>query len=177
MNLQHDRIDGSLLKQGREARGWGQVDIATRACLSVKQIRQLEEGGLSAFYSEAVKVTAAKKVTALLGLSEHDVFRIPSPEADGEGDMGHEGWQPQESASPTEQETLVPSSIHEEESSRQAVRWPWLVALFVGAIALAAFLRPQSEPVATEPPPPLQPALQSDSATPAPQDGAPPAGA
>jgi len=49
-------------------------DMATRACMSVKQIRQIEEGGMSSFYSTAVKVTAAKKVGALLGLSAEEVF-------------------------------------------------------------------------------------------------------
>ena len=67
-------INGELLRLRREARGWVLNDMATRACMSVKQIRQLEEGGMSSFYSGAVKVTAAKKVGALLGLSAEEVF-------------------------------------------------------------------------------------------------------
>jgi len=67
-------INGDLLRLRREARGWALNDMATRACMSTKQIRQLEEGGMSSFYSEAVKVTAAKKVGALLGLSADEVF-------------------------------------------------------------------------------------------------------
>lgn len=62
-------INGELLRLKREERGWAQSDLATRACMSVKQIRQIEEGGVSAFYSEPVKVAAAKKVAGLLGLS------------------------------------------------------------------------------------------------------------
>lgn len=67
-------INGELLRLRREARGWVLNDMATRACMSVKQIRQIEEGGMSSFYSTAVKVTAAKKVGALLGLSAEEVF-------------------------------------------------------------------------------------------------------
>jgi transcriptional regulator with XRE-family HTH domain len=67
-------INGELLRLRREARGWVLNDMATRACMSVKQIRQIEDGGMSSFYSTAVKMTAAKKVGALLGLSAEEVF-------------------------------------------------------------------------------------------------------
>lgn len=67
-------INGELLRLRREARGWVLADMATRACMSVKQIRQIEEGGMSSFYSTAVKVTAAKKVGVLLGLSADEIF-------------------------------------------------------------------------------------------------------
>ena len=67
-------INGELLRLRREARGWSLGDMATRACMSVKQIRQIEEGGLSSFYSTAVKLTAAKKIGALLGLSAEEVL-------------------------------------------------------------------------------------------------------
>jgi transcriptional regulator with XRE-family HTH domain len=68
------QIDGSVVRLRREAQGWAINDVAARACLSVKQIRQIEEGGLSSFYSENVKLTAAKKVAALLQLSEAQLF-------------------------------------------------------------------------------------------------------
>lgn len=79
-------INGELLRLRREARGWVLSDLATRACMSVKQIRQLEEGGMSSFYSAAVKMTSAKKVGALLGLSTEELFTqdvesTPEPEA------------------------------------------------------------------------------------------------
>ena len=67
-------INGELLRLRRETRGWALSDLATRACMSVKQIRQLEEGGLSSFYSQAVKISAAKKVGALLDVSAEEVF-------------------------------------------------------------------------------------------------------
>jgi transcriptional regulator with XRE-family HTH domain len=68
------QIDGSVVRLRREAQGWAVIDLAARACLSVKQIRQIEEGGLSSFYSENVKLTAAKKVASLLELSEAQLF-------------------------------------------------------------------------------------------------------
>jgi hypothetical protein len=40
----------------------------------VKQVRQIEEGGMTAFYSETVKLTAARKVAGLLSLPEDELF-------------------------------------------------------------------------------------------------------
>jgi len=67
-------IDGSQLRQSRDSLGWSQGELAARACLSVKQVRQLEEGGSSSFYSENVKLTAAKKVAQILGLSDDELL-------------------------------------------------------------------------------------------------------
>ncbi len=68
------QIDGSAVRLSREAQGWAINDLAARACLSVKQVRQIEEGGLSSFYSESVKLTAARKVASLLQMSEAQLF-------------------------------------------------------------------------------------------------------
>jgi len=67
-------INGDLLRQRRESKGWAQTDLATRACLSLKQVRQIEEGGNSAFYSDSVKATAARKLATLLGLAPELAF-------------------------------------------------------------------------------------------------------
>jgi hypothetical protein len=42
--------------------------------LSLKQVRQIEEGGNSAFYSDSVKATAARKLATLLGLAPEMAF-------------------------------------------------------------------------------------------------------
>ena len=68
------QIDGSAIRLKRESQGWAIADLASRACLSVKQIRQIEEGGMTAFYSESVKLTAARKVAGLLQMSEIQLF-------------------------------------------------------------------------------------------------------
>lgn len=74
MNEPARQINGDLLRQRREAKGWAPTDLATRACLSLRQVRQIEEGGNSSFYSESVKATAARKIAALLGLPQELAF-------------------------------------------------------------------------------------------------------
>ena len=49
-------------------------ELAHLACLSKKQIQQIENGQSSAFYSPTVKYTAAKKVAKLIQLDEKDAF-------------------------------------------------------------------------------------------------------
>ena len=44
------------------------------ACLSVRQIEQIENGEISSFYGTQVKFTAAKKVAGLLKLTPEDAF-------------------------------------------------------------------------------------------------------
>jgi len=68
------QIDGHAVRLQRETLGWATTDLATLACLSSKQIKQIEEGGISAFYSENVKLTAARKVAALLQMTEAQLF-------------------------------------------------------------------------------------------------------
>ncbi len=74
MNDTAHLINGDLLRQRRETKGWAQTDLATRACLSLKQVRQIEGGGNSAFYSDSVKATAARKLATLLGLAPEQAF-------------------------------------------------------------------------------------------------------
>lgn len=169
-------INGDLLRLRREARGWLLNDMATRACMSVKQIRQLEEGGMSAFYSVAVKATAAKKVGALLGVSADEVLGHVAqvedlPVDDVSQDLRTVEVEPsiEVIASPelvtieVAEEPLKHGVPSDEESS--VMRQPeqtksktslWvIVGLFAAALAVAAYMQPQEEPAA-EPAPPLQ---------------------
>jgi transcriptional regulator with XRE-family HTH domain len=167
-------INGDLLRLRREARGWALNDMATRACMSTKQIRQLEEGGMSSFYSEAVKVTAAKKVGALLGLSADEVFAqeaiasadltIAAAEVSiAEPEIAHQADSVSEPpvveatidvAPESSVQSSAPSvSVVEDTKSKTSL---WIIAgLFAAALAVAAYLQPQDEPV-VEPAPPLQ---------------------
>ena len=165
-------INGELLRLGREARGWVIGDMATRACMSVKQIRQLEEGGTSAFYSPAVKMTSAKKLAGILELSPEQVFNRPGTVEAGTGaaqavsaDEPHTDDQPAEVAAATHSQPAqvieTPAAV-EESASVQVAEEPkgktsiWVITtLFVAAIVVAAYMHQQEEPV-TEPPPPLQ---------------------
>lgn len=74
MNEPASQINGAFLRQRREAKGWAQTDLATRACLSLRQVRQIEDGGNSSFYSESVKATAARKIATLLGFPAESAF-------------------------------------------------------------------------------------------------------
>lgn len=181
-------INGELLRLRREAKGWVLNDMATRACMSVKQIRQLEEGGLSAYYSQAVKVTAAKKVGALLGLSADEVFAHPVRDALIEQAAEIEIHDSVESVvehigkdiaaeSPvafTEGESIQPISLQVDDSSSLADEAPkkskasfWLIsALFLTALLVAAYMQPQDEPLPAEPVPPLQ-VVPTDAVEPA----------
>lgn len=170
MSQELPTINGELLRLRRETRGWALSDLATRACMSVKQIRQLEEGGASAFYSETVKWTSAKKVGTLLGMQPEEVFVqvVAEPEV-----------QPETVAEPAAVQAPVtaraePPAMHASggddaadvnttlstppaagtpEKSKTSVFA--LTALFAAALAVAAWMRPEPE-VVTEPVPPLQ---------------------
>lgn len=165
-------INGELLRLGRESRGWLLSDMATRACMSVKQIRQLEEGGTSAFYSPAVKMTSAKKLAGILDLSPAQVFNRPEVVApdlvSAEPDEVLEQKEDQSAlaqvvvdeptASPVV-ETPAPndvpadSAVIDQPKSKTSL-WT-IVALFISSLGVAAYLQRQEEP-STEPPPPLQ---------------------
>lgn len=162
-------INGELLRLRREASGWAINDLAIRTCLSVKQVRQLEDGGLSSFYSGSVKATAAKKVGAILGLTPAEVFNqlvepTPSSEAIEPEHVEHAQHEPIEanvalaSAAPVQVDQELapisaPVSISQEPKSKTSL---WVIAgLFAAALAVAAFMQPDELP-ASEPAPPLQ---------------------
>jgi hypothetical protein len=164
--------------------------------MSVKQIRQLEEGGSSSFYSESVKLTSAKKVGGILGLTPDEVFGVVSqdpvstsdeapfqtvdvPTADPVADIEVplQAEQTSTASSPTDvvdaapfqAESPVPFKPSNDVAdapvqsaaapvTEQKNKTPLgaIAALFVAALAVAAWMRPEAEPVAVEPPPPLQ---------------------
>ena len=70
-------IQGQVLKTARENMRLNPAELATKACLSKKHITELEEGGISSFYSPAHKVRVAKKVSVLLGLDENQALVYP----------------------------------------------------------------------------------------------------
>ena len=70
-------IQGKVLKAAREKLRLEIPDLATKACLSKKHITELEQGGVSSFYSESHKITVAKKVAKILQLDESQVLVHP----------------------------------------------------------------------------------------------------
>jgi DNA-binding XRE family transcriptional regulator len=74
-------IRGTAFKVAREKLQLTPADLGVKACLSKKHIVELEEGGISSFYSEAHKITVAKKVAKILGLDESKVLVHPDGDA------------------------------------------------------------------------------------------------
>ncbi|MBU3615749.1 helix-turn-helix transcriptional regulator [Polynucleobacter sp. JS-Polo-80-F4] len=60
--------------KARESLGLSTKDLSGMACLSVRQIEQIENGDSSSFYGDQVKFTAAKKVAGLLKLTPEEAF-------------------------------------------------------------------------------------------------------
>ena len=180
MSQEDLQINGDLLRLRREARGWVLSDMATRACMSVKQIRQLEEGGISSFYSEAVKLTSARKVGALLGLSAEEVVVQETLTSSGIEEITTEivdvpvveveaidvllAEQPTDDVA---SEVSVEAEVsHPAVPAKDAKSKIWVTAaLFAAALAVAAYMQPKEDEVA-EPAPPLQ-AVPSDAVDPA----------
>lgn len=71
-------IRKEAFKKARESAGLSTQELAVKACLSNRQIEQLENGEIASFYGAQIKYTAAKKVAALLKLAEQDAFDFGS---------------------------------------------------------------------------------------------------
>ena len=67
-------IKKEAFSKARESLGLSTKDLSGMACLSVRQIEQIENGETSSFYGPQIKVTAAKKVARLLKLDEKEAF-------------------------------------------------------------------------------------------------------
>ena len=67
-------IRNGAFTKAREKLGLNIKNLASQACLSKRQIEQIENGEMSSFYGAQIKLTAAKKVAKLLGLSEEEAF-------------------------------------------------------------------------------------------------------
>ncbi|WP_165803870.1 helix-turn-helix domain-containing protein [Limnohabitans planktonicus] len=75
---------GELLRQWRLAQELEPGALARRVNLSAAQIQQLESGGSSLFYSEAIKYNAARKVAAALGGDPDSVIRSMAGDEGGQ---------------------------------------------------------------------------------------------
>jgi transcriptional regulator with XRE-family HTH domain len=74
--IKQPEIRNEAFTKAREKLGLSVQDLAGQACLSARQIEQIENGEMSSFYGTQIKVTAARKVARLLGLSEQDAFNL-----------------------------------------------------------------------------------------------------
>lgn len=58
--------DAASLKQSRSVAGCDLPDLAKATCLSVAQLKQLEQGGESCFYTPAIKYLAGQRAMSAL---------------------------------------------------------------------------------------------------------------
>jgi cytoskeleton protein RodZ len=63
---------GDKIKEAREKAGLTQEVLAKQACLSSRQLEQIESGGNTCFYSEAIKLASARRIAKILGLAEEE---------------------------------------------------------------------------------------------------------
>ena len=77
-NTKLPEIRKEAFAEAREKLGLSTKDLGGQACLSVRQIEQIESGETSSFYGAQIKVTAAKKVAKLLNLSDEEAFDFSS---------------------------------------------------------------------------------------------------
>jgi transcriptional regulator with XRE-family HTH domain len=124
-------IQGKVLKAAREKLRLEIPDLATKACLSKKHITELEQGGISSFYSESHKITVAKKVAKILQLDESLVLVHPDGDiAQQESlpfDAAVEDTQPakaQETKATKEEKVNVPESKPVAQESNQETTKP-----------------------------------------------------
>jgi hypothetical protein len=67
------------IRQVREEKGWDAARLAKHACLSVRQIQQLEGEPGDSFYSEQIRLLAAKKVLCRMGWDPSKVEQLLIP--------------------------------------------------------------------------------------------------
>ena len=121
-------IQGSALKAAREKLRLEIPDLATKACLSKKHITELEQGGISSFYSESHKITVAKKVAKILQLDESlvlvhpdgDVAQQESLSFDAPVDEAGQLFKPQETKAVKEEKASAADAKPVIEESNQA---------------------------------------------------------
>ena len=121
-------IQGSALKAAREKLRLEIPDLATKACLSKKHITELEQGGISSFYSESHKITVAKKVAKILQLDESlvlahpdgDVAQQESLSFDAPVDEAGQLFKPQETKAVKEEKASAAEAKSMVEESNQA---------------------------------------------------------
>ena len=97
-------IIGSVLKDARERKNLARAEFANSCCLSTKMILELEEGGMSSFYTFELKIATAKRVGRVLGLDESSYLIDPSATESIE----------ETSIEPTESQEISATTIHEE---------------------------------------------------------------
>jgi hypothetical protein len=66
-------VRGQNLRALRLQQNFNPALLATLACISLRQLYQLESGGVTLFYSSGLRDQAGRRVAALLGAQWHDL--------------------------------------------------------------------------------------------------------
>ena len=106
--------------KARESLGLSAKDLSGMACLSVRQIEQIENGESSSFYGDQVKFTAAKKVAGLLKLTLEEAFDFAGIAQAAKAVEVDEKLQEETKTSAVKKETK-PEKVKEKEASPVAV--------------------------------------------------------
>lgn len=64
------------IKQVREEKGWDTTRLAKQSCLSERQVRQLEGEPGDSFYSDRIRILAAKRVLCRMGWAPEQVSQL-----------------------------------------------------------------------------------------------------
>ena len=72
-------VRGQTLRLLRMQQNWDAAVLATQACISLRQLYQLENGETTLFYSQSLRNQAGRRVTALLGAKWDELGQAPAP--------------------------------------------------------------------------------------------------
>ena len=72
-------VRGQTLRLLRMQQNWDAAVLATQACISLRQLYQLENGETTLFYSPSLRNQAGRRVTALLGAKWDELGQAPAP--------------------------------------------------------------------------------------------------
>lgn len=64
------------IRKTREEKGWDIVRLAQHACLSERQVRQLEGEPGDSFYSDQIRILAAKRVLVRMGWEREKLSQL-----------------------------------------------------------------------------------------------------
>ncbi len=72
-----ERVNGSRLRELREAKGFTPEYLARLCSLSLHQVHELENGGSQRFYSSQIKINAARKAAQVLSVDVSELLFEP----------------------------------------------------------------------------------------------------
>lgn len=78
-DVQNQDVRGQTLRLLRLQQNWDAASLATQACLSLRQLYQLENGETSLFYSKSLRNQAGRRVATILGVQWDGIEQPSSP--------------------------------------------------------------------------------------------------